>query len=49
MDVYCNNQEVVKKTIVPKSMFNDKHKSINLVLAGILRVGKEDTATNLDD
>ena len=51
-DVYCNNQEVMKKSVT-KSTLNKKHKSINYhvvceaAASGILLIGKEDTATNL--
>ena len=54
-DVYCNNQGVANNTSFPKYMLNKKHNSINYhvvreaAAAGILRVGKEDTATNLAD
>ena len=55
MNVYCDNQGVVKNTSVPESTLSKKHNSINYhivreaVAAGILRVAKEDTATNLAD
>ena len=54
-DVYFNNQGVVNNMNVPESTLNKKHNSINYYVvleaaaAGILRVGKEDTATNLAD
>jgi hypothetical protein len=54
-NVYCDNQGVVKNTSVPESTLNKKHNSINYhvvreaVASGILRVGKEDTLTNLAD
>ena len=54
-DVYCDNQGVAKNTSVTESTLNKKHNSINYHVvrkaasAGILRVGKEDTATNLAD
>ena len=54
-NVYCDNQGVVKNTSIPESTLNKKHNSINYhvvreaVAAGILRVGKEDTAYNLAD
>ena len=54
-DVYCDNQVVVKNTRIPKSTLNKNHNNINhhvvreAATAGILQVGKEDTATNLDD
>ena len=55
MDVYCNNQVVLKNTSVPKSKMNNKHNSINYhvvrkaAASGILRFGKEDTTTKLAD
>ena len=54
-NVYCGNQGVVKNPSVPESTLNKKHNSINYhvvresVVAGILRVGKENTVTNLAD
>ena len=54
-DVHCDNQGVAKNTSVPKSMLNKKHNSIKYCVvreaaaAGILRIGKEDTAANLSD
>ena len=54
-DIYCNNQGVVKNTSIIKYKLNNKHNSTNYhfltkeAAAGILRVGKEDTANNLDD
>ena len=54
-NVYCDNQGVVKNTSIPESTLSKKHNSINFHIvresaaAGILRVGKEDTATNLAD
>ena len=53
--VYCDNQSVVKDKSVAESTLSKKHNSINFHIvresaaAGILRVGKEDTATNLAD
>ena len=53
--IYCDNQGVAKNTIAPESMLNKNHNSINYHVvrkaeaSGILRVGKEDTATNLAD
>ena len=55
MDVYCDNQVVVKNTSVNESTLNKKHNFVNYHIvreaaaAGILRIGKEDTSTNLDD
>ena len=54
-DVYCNNQGLAKNTSIPESQLNKKHNSINYHIvreaaaAGILRVGKEDSANNLVD
>ena len=54
-NVHCDNQGVVKNTSVPESTLSKKHNSINYhvvresAAAGILRVGKEDTETNLAD
>ena len=54
-NLYCNNQGVAKNTSVPESTLNKKHNSINYhvvreaLASGILRVGKEDTLTNLAD
>ena len=54
-NVHCDNQGVVKNASVPESTLSKKHNSINYhvvresAAAGILRVGKEDTETNLAD
>ena len=54
-NMYCDNQGVVMNTSVPESTLSKKHNSINYHIiresaaAGILRVGKEDTASNLAD
>ena len=54
-NVFCDNQGVVKNTSIPESTLSKKHNSINYhvvreaVAAGILRVAKEDTETNLAD
>jgi hypothetical protein len=54
-NVLCDNQGVVKNTSIPESVLNRKHISIayhsvrEAAAAGILRVGKEDTETNLAD
>lgn len=54
-NVFCDNQGVVKNTSIPESTLSKKHNSINYhvvresVAAGILRVGKEDTSTNIAD
>ncbi|KAL7527793.1 hypothetical protein ACHAWF_002307 [Thalassiosira exigua] len=52
---FCNNQGVVKITSIPKSTLSKKHNSVTYHIvreaaaAGILRVAKEDTASNLAD
>ena len=54
-NVFCDNNGVVKNTSIPESTLSKKHNSINYhvvreaAAAGILRVGKEDTKTNLAD
>ena len=54
-DVMCDNQGVVKNKSFPQSKLGKKHNSVNYhvvreaAAAGILRVGKEDTETNLSD
>ena len=54
-DVYCDNQGVVKNTSIPKSTLSKKHNAVNYhivreaVAADVMRVGKEDTNTNLAD
>ena len=54
-NVFCDNQGVVKNTSIPESTLSKKHNSINYhvireaAAAGILRVAKEDTNTNLAD
>jgi len=54
-NVFCDNQGVVKNTSLPESTLAKKHNSINYhtvreaVAAGIMRVTKEDTETNLSD
>ena len=54
-DVHCDNQGMVKNTSVPESTLSKKHNSVNYhvvreaAAADILRVGKEDTQTNLAD
>ena len=54
-DIYCDNQGVVKNICIPESMLNNNRKSINYhvvreaAASGILRVGTEDTSTNLAD
>ena len=54
-NVFCDNNAVVKNTSHPESVLNKKHNAINFhivresVAAKIMRVGKEDTATNIAD
>ena len=54
-DTVCDNQGVVKNTSLSQSTLGKKHNAINYhvfreaAAAGILRVGKEDTETNLAD
>jgi len=53
--VLCDNQGVVKNASVPESTLTKRHNAINYhsvreaAAAGIIRVGKEDGATNLAD
>ena len=54
-NVFCDNQGMVKYLSIPESTLLEKHNVVNYhavqeaVAAGILRVGKEDTMTNLAD
>jgi len=54
-DVFCDNQGVVNNMSLPHSTLGKKHNAINYhavreaAAAGILRVVKEDTETNLAD
>jgi hypothetical protein len=54
-NVFCDNHGVVKNVSIPESMLMKKHNAMNYhavreaVVAGILRVGKEDGETNLVD
>ncbi len=54
-NVFCDNNGVVQNTSIPHSTLNKKHNSINYHIiresaaAGILRVAKEPTETNLAD
>jgi hypothetical protein len=54
-NVLCDNLGVVKNTSIPESTLTKKHNSINYHIVreaaamGMLRVGKEDTDTNLAD
>jgi len=53
--VLCDNQGVVKNASLPESALTKRHNAINYhsvreaVAAGIIRVGKEDSSTNLAD
>jgi hypothetical protein len=53
--VFCDNMAVVKNTSIPESVLAKKHNAINYhiireaVAAGIIRIGKEDTNTNIAD
>ena len=53
--MYCDNEGVVKNTSIPESVLGKKHLSIayhairEAVAAGIMRVAKEHTLTNLAD
>ncbi|KAL7530471.1 hypothetical protein ACHAXR_003513 [Thalassiosira sp. AJA248-18] len=55
-NVHCDNLVgVVKNTSIPESTLSKKHNSINYhvvreaAAAGLLRIGKEDTETNIAD
>jgi hypothetical protein len=54
-NMFCDNQGVVKNTSIPESTLTKKHNAINYHIIresaamGIIRVGKEDTETNLAD
>ena len=54
-NVFCDNEGVVKNTSIPESTLTKKHNSINYhavreaAAADIIRVGKEDSRTNLSD
>ena len=54
-EIFCDNQGVVKNTSIPESVLSKKHNAINYhsvreaAAAGVLRVQKEDTITNLAD
>jgi hypothetical protein len=55
VNVFCDNHGVVKNVSILESMLMKKHNAINyhavreVLVAGILRVGKEDGETNLVD
>ena len=54
-NMYCDNEAVYKNVLNPMPMLNKKHHSIayhfcrEAVAAGIVRIAKEDTLTNLAD
>ncbi|KAL7526734.1 hypothetical protein ACHAWF_001888, partial [Thalassiosira exigua] len=54
-NVYCDNQGVVKNMSIPESTLSKKHNAINYHIvreaaaAGILRLAKKDTESNLVD
>jgi hypothetical protein len=54
-NVFCANNAVVQNVSIPESTLAKKHNAINYhiiqeaVAAGIIRVGKEDTLTNIAD
>ena len=53
--IYCDNEAVYKNVTIPESVLNKKMHGISYhfcreaVAAGIVRVAKEDTLTNLAD
>jgi len=53
--MFCDNMAVVKSTSIPESVLAKKHTTINYpiireaVAAGIIRIGKKDTETNIAD
>ena len=54
-NMFCDNNAVVKNVSLPESTLSKKHNAINFhiiresVAAKIIRVGKEDTLTNISD
>jgi hypothetical protein len=54
-NVFCDNNAVVQNSTNPESMLKKKHAAINYhrtreaIAAGVIRVAKEDTATNIAD
>jgi len=54
-NVFCDNQGVVNNTTLPESVLSKKHNQIcyhrvcEEVTAGIIRIAKEDSSTNLAD
>ena len=55
MNMFCNNNAVVKNVSLPESTLSKKHNAVNFhiiresVAAKMIRVGKEDTLTNIAD
>ena len=53
--IMCDNQGIVKNTSIPDSTLTKRHNAINYhiiqeaVAAGIIKIGKEDTRSNLAD
>ena len=53
--VFCDNNAVVLNSVNPESMLKKKHAAINYhrtreaIAAGVIRVAKEDTKTNIAD
>ena len=54
-NVFCDNQGVVNNTTTPESTLSKKHNQIcyhqvrEAAMAGIIRIAKEDSETNLAD
>ena len=54
-DMFCDNEAVYKNASTPESVLRKKHHSISYhmcreaVAAGVCRIAKEDTETNLSD
>jgi len=54
-NVFCDNDAVVKNVSLPESTLSKKHNAINFhivhesVASNMIRVGKEDTLTNIAD
>jgi hypothetical protein len=54
-DVFCDNESVFKNVSVPESVLSKKQHSVSChaaregVVAGIVRIAKENTLTNLSD
>ena len=55
VNVFCDNNGVVKNKIIPESTLSNNHNAINYqcvhesAASGIMHIRKEDTATNLDN